>query len=418
MKNLSKIPFTLSEIEERNYSAKFCYFSLDKMGDNSEINERIKTPEEVEEESEANYDNKIILAEAAIEMGANVMPPGFEKIPGSRFLKKSPEKLRKLFIVNGIVNFRGNNSAYHTIGFSDLFPKVSDKQQFLVIGDESYAYGARRSDGKIGYGNPNYKRMEDGVTVSFFIGPSKEEKGQITKNYVSFVKNNKGDEIPPGEKFNYKKLVKDSATYLEKEKIENLTPREERRERREFRRERRKQERRDKRQGRKYKREYSKKHYEKLNIPDKSLQGVAAALEVDLPAIKAIISVESSGKFYATRFEQHIYNKAINGRYGVGDPRKLSTSYGAFQIMGFNYKLAGFSSVEEMVSRMNDPQAQIEAFANYIKNRPAVHRALQRHDWQTFARIYNGPGYAKNNYDNKISTAFNKFGGNKYENLA
>jgi peptidoglycan hydrolase-like protein with peptidoglycan-binding domain len=34
---------------------------------------------------------------------------------------------------------------------------------------------------------------------------------------------------------------------------------------------------------------------------------------------------------------------------------------------------------------------------------------LAIHDWRTFARIYNGPNYAKNNYDNTIRTWYEKF---------
>ena len=32
--------------------------------------------------------------------------------------------------------------------------------------------------------------------------------------------------------------------------------------------------------------------------------------------------------------------------------------------------------------------------------------ALQKKDWKAFARLYNGPAYAQNRYDEKLSTAF------------
>ena len=35
--------------------------------------------------------------------------------------------------------------------------------------------------------------------------------------------------------------------------------------------------------------------------------------------------------------------------------------------------------------------------------------ALQKKDWPTFARLYNGPAYAQNRYDDKLSKAYFSF---------
>ena len=35
--------------------------------------------------------------------------------------------------------------------------------------------------------------------------------------------------------------------------------------------------------------------------------------------------------------------------------------------------------------------------------------ALQSKDWKTFARLYNGPGYAQNRYDEKLAKANSTF---------
>ena len=35
--------------------------------------------------------------------------------------------------------------------------------------------------------------------------------------------------------------------------------------------------------------------------------------------------------------------------------------------------------------------------------------ALQKKDWKAFARLYNGPAYAQNGYDEKLSTAYSSF---------
>ncbi|MCR5643911.1 MAG: N-acetylmuramidase family protein, partial [Prevotella sp.] len=38
-----------------------------------------------------------------------------------------------------------------------------------------------------------------------------------------------------------------------------------------------------------------------------------------------------------------------------------------------------------------------------------VQTALQKKDWKAFARLYNGPAYAQNRYDEKLSTAYSSF---------
>lgn len=90
-----------------------------------------------------------------------------------------------------------------------------------------------------------------------------------------------------------------------------------------------------------------------------------------------------------------------------------SASWGGFQIMGFNARLAGYNSAEMMIKAfMKDADNHLEAAINFIKNSglddelreieaaqtkeeamPAIHR---------FARGYNGSGYRRNNYHNKL----------------
>jgi hypothetical protein len=36
-------------------------------------------------------------------------------------------------------------------------------------------------------------------------------------------------------------------------------------------------------------------------------------------------------------------------------------------------------------------------------------KALQDRDWAAFAKAYNGKGYAKNKYDEKLAAAYKKF---------
>jgi hypothetical protein len=88
----------------------------------------------------------------------------------------------------------------------------------------------------------------------------------------------------------------------------------------------------------------------------------------------------------------------------------LSTSIGLMQVMGFNYHALGYNSVDEMWDdfKKGDYQ-QVAGGARFIKNTPALYQALRNKDWAKVAYYYNGPNYAVNNYDNKLSAAYSKY---------
>jgi hypothetical protein len=83
-----------------------------------------------------------------------------------------------------------------------------------------------------------------------------------------------------------------------------------------------------------------------------------------------------------------------------------SASYGAFQIMGFNYQVCGCTSASEFYKLCFSPEGQLNSFLNFLHSQPNILRALVSKDWKTFAKLYNGPGYAKQSYDTKLATAY------------
>lgn len=86
-----------------------------------------------------------------------------------------------------------------------------------------------------------------------------------------------------------------------------------------------------------------------------------------------------------------------------------SASWGMFQVMGFNYKSCGCTTIQEFINKMYQSEdAHLELFVNYIK---ASHLddELRELDWAGFARGYNGASYAKNRYDTKLVTAYKKY---------
>jgi hypothetical protein len=168
----------------------------------------------------------------------------------------------------------------------------------------------------------------------------------------------------------------------------------------------------------------------------------ASILDIDQAALWAVLTVETLGfGFLADRrprtlFERHIFHRRTNGRYsdthaGISHPQPggylgdaaeydrlqqglaldresalLSTSWGIAQIMGFNFALAGFASVEAMVNDMiADEDRQLAAMVNFVHN-SQLSDALRRQDWQAFARGFNGPNYTQRRYDEQLAAAY------------
>jgi hypothetical protein len=405
MKNLIKIP--------RNYDARFCWQNA-KSPETNIINENLKKnplPEVIEQNNyvmgkaakkRIDNDNINRMLEHLESPNLKNKPEGFEAIPASLFLKLSAENLRILFIdKTGTINFRGNSKAEREIGLTDLFPKIADnKQQFVVLDGETYAYGARRHDGKIGYGNPEHKAITGDEHIDFFIGPPQEENGKKTTGYISY-----GKEKAPNENQDYENLTTNIASFG---KLENLTVEQEKAEKEKFIKE------------TEHVEEVEEKYRELIDFPAdipaislEQINSAAQKLEINPAIIKAIISVESKNAGN-TRFEPHIYKKYQNSPLNADEKglTQMATSFGSFQIMGFNYESAGFSNVNSMVQAMKTPKGQIDAFVNFVENNSTMHTALQKEptpNWQTFAKLYNGPDYAKNDYDTKISNQYHKF---------
>lgn len=112
------------------------------------------------------------------------------------------------------------------------------------------------------------------------------------------------------------------------------------------------------------------------------------------------------GKQEWTRLEKAI---SILPKADVAEAAYCSASYGLFQIMGFNYRLLGYYDVLEFVCDMKkNEQRQLAAFGKFIKENNLI-PYLQNHQWATFARGYNGPGYRRNRYDEKLKKAYYKY---------
>lgn len=83
-----------------------------------------------------------------------------------------------------------------------------------------------------------------------------------------------------------------------------------------------------------------------------------------------------------------------------------ATSWGLGQILGENYKAAGYDSPQAMVTAFCESEAnQLQGIINFIKaNNLAGY--LKSHDWVRLAEGYNGSSEAAHGYHNKLSAAF------------
>lgn len=116
------------------------------------------------------------------------------------------------------------------------------------------------------------------------------------------------------------------------------------------------------------------------------------------------------------KWTKQFYSKTSSGEYtrldkAIAIDRESalkSASWGLFQILGDNYKAAGFASVEDFVEAQKESEyQQLRSFMNFIKSQDLV-KYLVNHDWRGFASRYNGPGYEANQYHLKLEEAYAK----------
>ena len=82
-----------------------------------------------------------------------------------------------------------------------------------------------------------------------------------------------------------------------------------------------------------------------------------------------------------------------------------SASWGLGQVMGFNFSVAGCANIAEyVVEAFSGEAAQFGHMLNFIDNNNLMDE-LREGDWRGFARGYNGPNYAQNNYHVKLANA-------------
>ncbi|MGQ5524544.1 N-acetylmuramidase family protein [Chitinimonas sp. PSY-7] len=188
------------------------------------------------------------------------------------------------------------------------------------------------------------------------------------------------------------------------------------------------------------------------NLSQADIQRAAAMLGVPVAIVQAINEVESQGTGFLLDgqpkilYERHVmyrllkqvgkdadalaqqYPQLVNpmpGGYlgGEREHERLAQaktidkdcaigacSWGRFQIMGYHWRRLGYPSATEFANLMAENEFnQLDAFVAYLLADPKAMAALQAKNWAMFARLYNGPAYQKNHYDDKLARAYAKF---------
>ena len=187
-----------------------------------------------------------------------------------------------------------------------------------------------------------------------------------------------------------------------------------------------------------------------MALSSSDIRNAAEQIGVEPCAVKAVVDVESGGDGFLPDgrvkilFEGHVFWKELQKRGinpellkmpnivypkwdksqykgGAQEHERLnaaalvnkeaalcSASWGLFQIMGFNHRLCGFSIVQDFVDAQKESEAnQLNSFCQFMKNEGLV-LFLKGLDFAGFARRYNGPGYAQNQYDVKMRKAYER----------
>lgn len=181
-------------------------------------------------------------------------------------------------------------------------------------------------------------------------------------------------------------------------------------------------------------------------LTSNGVQSAIDTLNIDAATLWAMVNVETHGcGYFASRrpqilFERHLFSKSTGGQYdaiapdvsnpvpggyGLGGDNQYtrlaqaygldaeaalgSASWGLGQILGAHATNVGHSSVDDMVSAMAASEdQQLQAVVGFIQWQN-LENALQQQNWAAYARAYNGADYAQNQYDTKLSLAYNLF---------
>ena len=179
-------------------------------------------------------------------------------------------------------------------------------------------------------------------------------------------------------------------------------------------------------------------------LTDSDLSKAAAVLGCEIAIIKTIVEVEGSRSGFLSTYEpllwfhKDVFSRRTQGAYdkvapdisypepGDFGPQSaqherlhkaawlnrnaalMSASWGKFQLMGYNYALAGYYSLQDFVSAMYKSEGeQLLAFVHYLQNL-SLDEDLRNKNWEAFAYKYKNAS-DRDAYANKLKAAYLKY---------
>ena len=181
-------------------------------------------------------------------------------------------------------------------------------------------------------------------------------------------------------------------------------------------------------------------------LEPKDISDLAMELDCELAVLNTIVEVEGSYKGFSENgepyilFHRDVFARQTKGVYNTvapdisnqqqddydmvtdqherlhkalmynHDAALMATGWGRFQIMGFNYALAGFSHLQDFISAMyQSEKAQLAAFVQYLKNL-SLDEDLRNKNWKHFARKYKRT-HNLQAYIKQLETVYLKYAG-------
>lgn len=184
-------------------------------------------------------------------------------------------------------------------------------------------------------------------------------------------------------------------------------------------------------------------------LDDIDLPRIGARIGVGEDEIHAFMDVEAAGSGFDSQgrpkmlFEPHVFWRNLSGskraaasKAGLAYPKwgekpypkdsyprliqaigidrtaaLMASSWGLTQILGENHRAAGYAEPEAMIDAFTrDEEHHLEATILLLVSM-GIDDDLEAHRWQVVARVWNGPGYAKNQYDVKLDRAYRRWAG-------
>ncbi len=115
---------------------------------------------------------------------------------------------------------------------------------------------------------------------------------------------------------------------------------------------------------------------------------------------------------YGGSAHSHAWERFLKAYDLDADAALRSTSWGQFQMMGFNFHMTPHKDARELVSFLaKSERNQLTVFMDYVRFNNLID-ALKTRNWRAFAQGYNGDDYERNSYHTVMERHYNELKAN------